>query len=121
MNAYRPFITIILMLALVSVAQAATLHTAPIQASSLACEVINVSDQEIVVDVTVTKADGSVVQTTGPVSLPSLHIGGLTLSNVPSLHHACRIEVQDSWQTVRGSLCVLDNLSGQCTAAVEAR
>jgi hypothetical protein len=39
MNAYRPFITIILMLALVSVAQAATLHTAPIQASSLACGV----------------------------------------------------------------------------------
>jgi hypothetical protein len=122
MNAYRPFITIILMLALVSVAQAATLHTPPLQASSLACEVVNVSDQEIVVDVTVTKADGSVVQTTGPVSLPSLHIGGLTLSNVPSLHHSCRIQVEGGNKlTVRGSLCVLDDLSGQCTAAVEAR
>jgi hypothetical protein len=120
MNAHRSFITIILMLTLVSVAQAATLYTPPIQANSLACEVLNVTSLELVVDVTVTKADGVVVQTTGPFSLPAGHIGGLTLSNVSSLHHSCKIQVEGSRFNVRGSLCVLDAF-GQCTAAVEAR
>jgi len=120
MNAYRSFITLMLMLALASVAQAATLYTPPLQSGSLACTMVNVSNQARVVEVTVMRGNGSVLDTTGPLSLPPLTIAGMALGG-PSDYHFCKFQVEGGKDAVRGSLCIIDDSSGNCITAVEAQ